>query len=170
MRCLLALCTVFFCIANLQAQHQEQSLVDRLLRPNMELKNDAQSKKFSGASSAAVKSRGSVGTFYLLLNRSEKEFASARNYSTAEFSSRSFNSGAQAVATTQNSSSGKSAFGASSSVHDVRSAYDAQKTTSGPEYAEQRQFIEKGKSQKSLDRRNPPLTIDQVRELLNKNK
>lgn len=171
MRCLLALCTAFFCIANLQAQHQEASLVDRLLRPNMELRNEAQSKKFSGASSAAVERRGAVGTFYLQPNRSEKEFANTRDYSTSEFSSRSYNSGAQAVATTQNRSSNKSAFGASSSVHDVRSAYDAQKVTSGREYAEQqRQFIEKGKSQKSLDRQNPPLTIDQVRELLNKNK
>jgi len=30
----------------------------------------------------------------------------------------------------------------------------------------QHQFREQGKSQKSLDRQNPPMTIDQVRELL----
>lgn len=145
-------------------------MVDRLLRPNMELQNEAQSKKFSGAGSAAVERHGTVGTFYLQPNRSEKKFASARDYSTAEFSSGSFESGAPPVTTKPNRNSDKSAFGASSSAHDVRSAYDAQKTTSGREYAEQRQFIEKGKSQKSLDRQNPPLTIDQVRELLNKNK
>lgn len=170
MRCLLAICTAFLCLANLPAQQQEASLVDRLLRPNMELQNDAQSKKFSGASATVVKRRGTVGTFNLQPNRSEKVFANTRDHSTAEFSSRSFDSGARPVTTMQNRSSNKSAFGASSFAHDVRPAYDAQKATSGREYAEQRQFTEKGKSQKSLDRQNPPLTIDQVRELLNKNK
>jgi len=42
------------------AQHQEPSLVDRLLRPNMELKNNAQGKKF-GANSAVIERRGTVG-------------------------------------------------------------------------------------------------------------
>ena len=37
-------------------------------------------------------------------------------------------------------------------------------------YAENRPFLDQGKSQKSLNRQNAPLTIDQVRELLNKNK
>ena len=37
-------------------------------------------------------------------------------------------------------------------------------------FADQHQFSERGKSQKSFDRQNPPLTIEQVRELLNKNK
>src|SRR4051812_42687229 len=44
-RWLLAFCTGFICIANAQAQHQEPGLVDRLLRPNMELQNKAQGKK-----------------------------------------------------------------------------------------------------------------------------
>ena len=153
----------------MRSQQQETSLVDRLLRPNIELQNKSYNKKFT-ASSAAIERQGTVGTFHLQPNRSEKEFASTRDYSTAEFSSRSFNSGARAVATTQDRSSNKSAFDANSSAHDFRLAYDAQKATSGREYAEQRQFTEKGKSQKSLDRQNPPLTINQVRELLNKNK
>jgi hypothetical protein len=37
-------------------------------------------------------------------------------------------------------------------------------------FADRHQFREQGKSQKSLDQQNPPMTIDQVRELLNKNK
>jgi len=38
------------------------------------------------------------------------------------------------------------------------------------EYAGNRPFLDKGKSQKSLSAQNKPLTIEQVRELLNKNK
>jgi hypothetical protein len=169
-RCLLLLCTVFFCATNLHAQHQESTLVDRLLRPNMELQNDAQSKKYAAANSAGVERRGTVGTFYLQPNRSEKSFAGTADYSTREFSSHSFNSGTGTVATAQNRSASKSASDVNSSVHDIRPAYDAQNAVAGRNYAEQRPFTEKGKSQKSLDRQNSPLTIDQVRELLNKNK
>ena len=62
-----------------KAQRQEPSLVDRLLRPNMELQNSAQRKKFS-ASSAVVERRGTVGTFYLQPNRTEKSFAEPGSY------------------------------------------------------------------------------------------
>jgi hypothetical protein len=37
-------------------------------------------------------------------------------------------------------------------------------------FAGNRPFLDQGKSQKALSRQNPPLTIEQVRELLNKNK
>ena len=170
MRFLLAFCTAFFCLANLYGQQQEQSLVDRLLRPNMELQNDAQSKKFTAANSAVTERRGTVGTFNLQPNRSEKSFAATSDYSTREYGSQSFSSSARSVATTQNRGSNKSASGGNWSARDVHPAYDSRNGISTREYAEQRQFTEKGKSQKSLDRQNPPLTIDQVRELLNKNK
>jgi hypothetical protein len=38
------------------------------------------------------------------------------------------------------------------------------------EYAGNRPFLDRGKSQKSLDAHDKPLTIEQVRELLNKSK
>ena len=38
------------------------------------------------------------------------------------------------------------------------------------EYADNRPFLGKGKSQKSLHAQDKPLTIEQVRELLNKSK
>jgi len=58
----------------------------------------------------------------------------------------------------------------SSNVVDVHSPVDAPKQLTGINFRGQRAFREQGKSQKSLDRQNPPLTIEQVRELLNKNK
>lgn len=135
----------------------------------MELRNDAQGKKFTG-NSATVERRGTVGTFYLPANRSEKSFANPRDYPTSEHSTRSFTSSSRTIVSTQNQSANTEASLGTSNVGDVHAARDAQRGVSTREYAEQRSFIEKGKSQKSLDRQNPPLTIDQVRELLNKNK
>lgn len=136
----------------------------------MELKNKTYSKKFTAPNSAVAEQRGTIGTFYLPPNRSAKSFNDAHNYSTTEFSSQSFKD-SRSVATTQNESSNKSASGASASASGGRPAYESNNAIPAREYVEQqRQFAEKGKSQKSLDRQNPPLTIDQVRELLNKNK
>ena len=55
-------------------------------------------------------------------------------------------------------------------MRDVRAAYDANRVVASHDFGDQRQFTDQGKSQKSLDWQNPPMTIDQVRELLNKNK
>ena len=56
------------------------------------------------------------------------------------------------------------------STRDVDAGYDANKVVSAGDFADQRHFTDRGKRQESLDRQNPPMTIDQVRELLNKNK
>jgi len=153
------------------AQHQEPSLIDRLVRPNLELQNCAQGQKFA-TNSVSVERRGSVGTFYLQPSRTQKKFADEHNYSTQQYTgSATFNSGASNVVVTPNHDAGKPAQLGGSGVLDIRSTHDAHNTVRTREYAEeQRQFKEQGKSQQSLDRKNPPLTIDQVRELLNKNK
>jgi hypothetical protein len=168
-RSLAAFCTAFLCVTSLHAQHQESSLVDRLLRPNMELQNNAQNKKFR-ASAAVFERRGSVGTFYLQPTRSEKSFADARDYSTTDYSARAFNSGTRTIISPQNQNANTLASVKTSAVRDIHATRDAQQGIPTRNYAEQGQFKERGKSQKSLDRQNPPLTIDQVRELLNKNK
>jgi len=153
------------------AQTQEHSLIDRLLRPNMELRNNAQNKKFSDTATV-VERRGKVDTFYMQPNRAEKSFTDSPHYSTAEYTSAAFNSASRTniAAETRRPSTSPPSI-ATSSIRDVRAANDVSNRIAGRDYAEQqRQFTERGKSQKSLDRKNPPLTIDQVRELLNKNK
>jgi hypothetical protein len=47
---------------------------------------------------------------------------------------------------------------------------DAHRHIDGSEFTGKRPFLDKGKSPKSLERKNTPMTIEQVRELLNKNK
>jgi hypothetical protein len=150
------------------AQQQEPSLIDRLLRPNMELQNKAQDKKFV-ANSAVIKHRGSVGTFLLQPNRAEKSFADTRALTTSEYPSRSVSMGRK-ISSTQNRSANTPRPVGTSSARDVHGANAPHDAGASRMFADQHHFLEQGKSQKSLDRQNPPMTIDQVRELLNKNK
>jgi hypothetical protein len=163
------ICLTCLCFSASWAQQQEASLVDRLLRPNMELHNKAQGKRFV-ASSAVVERRGSVGTFVLRPNRVEKSFVNTHTLTTSEYPSRSVTAG-RTISSAQNQSTNTPGPVETSSVRDIHSA-NAPHTagTNSRMFADQHQFREQGKSQKTLDRQNPPMTIDQVRELLNKNK
>jgi hypothetical protein len=163
------LCFVFLWVPASRAQHQEPSLVDRLLRPNLELKNNAQGKKF-GANSAVIEKRSTVGTFFLRPNRKEKSFVDVRVLTAPKYSSRSFHEDAVVAASLQNRNVQTSVNLSTSSARDIHDAYDAHNAIAGRGYVAAGPFREQGKSQKSLDRQNPPMTIEQVRELLNKNK
>jgi hypothetical protein len=167
-RWLLTICLTTLGPSASWAQQQEPSLIDRLLRPNMELQNKAQDKKFI-ASSAVIKHQGSVGTFLLQPNRAEKSFADTRVLTTSEYPSRSVSMG-RTIPSTQNRSANIPGPVGTSSVRDLHSASAPRNASGSRMFADQHQFLEQGKSQKSLDRQNPPMTIDQVRELLNKNK
>ena len=151
------------------AQHQEPSLVDRLLRPNMELQNNAQGKKFM-ADSAVIEGRGTIGTFFLQPNRHEKSFGDLRELAATKYPSRSFYEDAGLASSLQNRKVKAATTISTSSVRGVHETHDAHRATGTRSFAGRRPFQEDGKNQKSLDRQNPPLTIEQVRELLNKNK
>ena len=151
------------------AQNQEQSLVDRLLRPNMELRNNAQGKKFT-ANSTVTSRRGTVGTFYVESRRKEKSFAETRTVAHKEYHARSFENDAALSFSVQNRDANLPGQLKTSPARNLRETHDAYSEVLGRSFVDQRTFREQGKSQKSLDRQNPPLTIDQVRELLNKNK
>lgn len=169
MRWLATLCFVFLWIPASRAQHQDPSLVDRLLRPNMELQNNAQGKKFV-TNSAAIEGRGTVGTFFLQPTRHEKSFTDTRVLTAPKYRSHSFHEKGAAAASVQNRNLNAPANISTSPVRGVHDAYDAHSTIASRSSADQWPFQEQGKSQKSLSRQNPPLTIDQVRDLLNKNK
>jgi hypothetical protein len=134
----------------------------------MELKNKAQGKKFA-ASSIVVQHRGSVGTFLLQPNRIEKSFVDTQVLTTSKYPSRSVSTGRK-IFSTQNRSANMPGAVETFSVPDVHSANAPSSAGISRMFADQHQFRDEGKSQKSLDRQNPPMTIDQVRELLNKNK
>src|SRR2546427_2304253 len=120
------------------AQQQEPSLVDRLLRPNMELHNNAQGKKFV-ASSAVVEHRGSVGTFLLQPNRAEKSFVNTHALTTKEYPSRSVATEPK-TSSTQNRTANIPEPVATSSVRDIHSANNPDKVTANRTFADQHQF------------------------------
>jgi hypothetical protein len=168
-RGLAIVCLIWLRLPASWAQQQESSLVDRLLRPNLELQNSAQGKKFV-ASSAVIERRGTVGTFLLQPNRVEKSVVETHAVTTTQYPSRSLNTDSRESGLFQNQRTNVPAATETSSARDIHDAHDSHSTIASRSFAGQRQFREQGKSQKSLDRQNPPMTIDQVRELLNKNK
>ena len=153
------------------AQDQEKKLVDRLLKPDMTLKNDAQNKKFVGDGSASINKRANVGSFYVYQKPRSKTFSGTREFSTSQFYSQTYRGGRTAYETSphQTFANSKAAY-ASQTAHGVRDAPGSGKKVASGAYAGNRPFLDEGKSQKSLSRKNDPLTIEQVRELLNKNK
>ena len=165
----MTLCLVYLGVPAIYAQEQDHSLIDRLLRPNMELQNNAQGKKFP-TDSVSIEHRGTVGTFFLEPNLRQKSFEDTRVLNTKEYRSRSFNDWSSASAANEIRSAHFSAAVETSNFRGASNAHDADKTVTGRNFADQHPFREEGKSQKSLDRKNLPLTIEQVRELLNKNK
>ena len=154
----------------LRAQDQERKLVDRLLRPDMTLQSTEQKKKFI-ADGTSINKKASVGTFYVEKKPNSKTFSRTPGFSTRQFNSRPYhgnrgvfeNSSQQAVGNSRSAYPTQTARGS-------RNAPQSNKKVASRAYAENRPFLDQGKSQKSLNRQNGPLTIDQVRELLNKNK
>ena len=162
--------SLLIALSCLNGQDQERKLVDRLLRPDMTLQSSEQKKKFI-ADGTSINKKARVGTFYVEKKSKSKTFLGTRELSTQQFNSRPFhgsrsafeNSSQQAVGNSRLSYPTQSALG----PHHVS---QSDKKVASRAYAENRPFLDQGKSQESLTRQNAPLTIDQVRELLNKNK
>ena len=154
-----------------RAQDQEKKLVDRLLKPDMALQNDAQNKKFIGDGSASMNKRANLGTFYVHQKPRSKDFSGTRDFSTTQFYSQTYRGGrtAHEVSSQQTVANSKAIYG-SKTAHGVRDAPQSAKSVASHAYAGNRPFLSEGTNQKSLNRHTEPLTIEQVRELLNKNK
>jgi hypothetical protein len=162
---------LILCLQTASAQEQERTLVDRLLKPNMELQDKTHDKKFIADHGGAVDKRASVGSFYVQEKKNAKKFAATREAPAREFRSQNFRGTKEAAgAKPQREIPNAKRDVPTGNVRDVRKLPDSTKIVDSRDYSGKRQFLERGKSQKSLDRKNPPMTIDQVRELLNKSK
>ena len=163
------LLTAALCRVN--AQDQEKKLVDRLLKPDMALQNDAQNKKFSGDGSASINKRANLGTFFVHQKPNAKNYSGGRDFSTTQFYSQTYRGGRAAyqVPSQQTIANSKATYG-SQTARGIRDAPQSGKKVASRGYAGNRPFLGEGTNQKSLNRHTEPLTIEQVRELLNKNK
>jgi hypothetical protein len=153
-----------------RAQDQESKLVDRLLKPDMTLENFAQNKKFV-ADRTSINKQATVGTFYVQKRSNSKNSYGTRDFSTGQFNSHSYpgQRSASGISSHQPIGNSRSAY-ATQPARGPHDASESEKKVASRSYADNRPFLDQGKSQKSLTRKNKPLTIDEVRELLNKNK
>jgi len=136
----------------------------------MSLQNSEEKKQFT-ADGASVNKKASVGTFYVQKKSNSKQFSETRNFSTSQFNSKPFNGSSSASENSAHQVITNSRVAYPTQTARVpRDAPQSDKKIRSRSYAENRPFLDQGKSQKSLNRQNAPLTIDQVRELLNKNK
>jgi hypothetical protein len=157
-------------LSSLRAQDQERKLVDRLLRPEMTLQSSEQKKKFI-ADGTSINKKARVDTFYVDKKSRTKKFWGTRELSMQQFNSRLFHGSRSAFENSSQQPVGNSRTGyPTQSARGLSDASQSDKKVASRAYAENRPFLDHGKSQKSLNQKNAPLTIDQVRELLNKNK
>jgi hypothetical protein len=166
----LAACTVVLGVLSCAlAQEQERKLIDRLLRPDLTLANHAQDKKFTAAEGASIDKRATVHAFYFQTKSNAKNFSATRRFTTPKFISRLFGRTRSADGASKSVTSSQPAY-ATQSARGVRDVPQSGKKVASATYAGNRPFLDEGKSQKALNQKNAPLTIEQVRELLNKNK
>ena len=133
----------------------------------MSLVNDGQNKRFR-VKTASIDSRETVGTFYLDPKVEQPRFAVTPGISPRQLNPLRLEPVAKENRVGQTRTA-ETKF-PTSSVSELRSTGDAEKRIATSNFPDQRPFRREGKSQKSFDRQHAPLTIDEVRELLNKNK
>lgn len=172
MRAIVAIGIICFGVSTVFAQKQERRLIDRLLKPDTELVNPAQTKKFSDKRSASFDKPARTATFYSPQKSVTKTFAGERSLTPRQFAARHFRAGDSAAYISSRSQppKGDTMIATPVSTAGTREAPESNVSSPVREYARTRPFLDKGKSQKSLHAQDKPLTIEQVRELLNKSK
>jgi hypothetical protein len=168
---LAALMMLLISVCTAVAQKQETKLIDRLLRPNTALSNSAQDKKFVAAGAASFDKRVPSRSFYSPEKKLAKPFPGERAFTPQQFAARHFRMGDSAAnIATRTELTKNDKVVRTAPAPGIRVAPNSTLSSPVREFADNRPFLGRGKSQKALQAQNRPLTIEQVRELLNKSK
>ena len=146
------------------AQEQERKLVDRLLKPDTTLQNPQQTKSFSQQRTTSTHA-SATRSFYIAERNLSRNFVADRQFATTVYSSGNFETKAAGQMKVQ-----KTPTFSTRDAPAVSAAANRSKTFSTGDFGSTRPFLVRGKSPKSLNAQRHPLTIEEVRELLNKNK
>ena len=169
MRTILASGILSLSIAVAVAQEQEQKMLDRLLKPNTTLENSMQTKQFVAGGEVLTK-KAPTKPFFVPRGWWNKKFAGVKEVRPKEFATeQSRFAGTQASTSSRNKLT-KVDDPYRTAAYVTREAPDLRRSVETSEYPGNRPFLLEGKSQKALSAQDRPLTIDEVRELLNKNK
>jgi hypothetical protein len=169
---IVAIGTLLIGISAATAQVQERKLIDRILNPNTALANSAQNKKFTGARPAPFDKSFRSRSFYSPARTVPKTFPEERAFTPRQFAARHFRAGDSTANISSRSQlkNNDTMIATPAATAGTRVAPESNETTPVRQFAGSRPFLDRGKSQKSLQAQNKPLTIEQVRELLNKSK
>ena len=157
-------------LAAANAQEQEQKLLDRLLKPDVSLQNHAGEKQFVAAGTVTGK-QAHTKSFHISQRSLEKEYAGVRPFQAKEFSTAQSRLARKEANTTTRNKLAKVDQPYATAAYVTQNARESGKAMPVADYAEaRRSFLGRGKSQKTLSAQDRSMTIDEVRELLNKNK
>jgi hypothetical protein len=159
------------CAGPALAQEQEGKLLDRLLRPDVGMQNIAQHKHFTVGGNQIDK-QAVAAPFHFQEKSTAKTFADAREFgATNPFATRHSRAGDGTAQITKSARITRTASAASNSMIGTTAAMESGRAMATRDSASStRGFLDQGKSQKALSQQDKPLTIEQVRDLLNKNK
>lgn len=158
---ILSLMAVLLTASMAFAQEQDRKLIDRLLQPNLSLVNRAQGQNFNTPATFNTR-QISPKTFYVPRSPSLRSFPAPPNFTTTQCATSLFPVTSEPVKTTIFHSSTASPSSGFASEND--------KTCRVTTFPVSRPFSDQGNNQKTLNAQERPLTIEQVRKLLNKNK
>ena len=162
---------LLFGVCTAMAQKQEIKLIDRLLRPNTTLENSAQNKKFAAPDDASFDKRVPPRNFYVQERTLTKPYPAERTLPSRQFTARHFRMGDSAAnLATRTQLTKNDTTITPPAAPGIRAAPESTVTAATGDFPGARPFLGRGKSQKALQAYNRPLTIDEVRELLNKSK
>lgn len=137
----------------------------------MSLQNSAQDKQFALSTKSNTGRQAKTKAFYVRDRPAEKQLSRQRNFLTRLFGTgRARENAAPARLRTRHTPTTPQLPTPASRHAMAKPAVPANQTYAVSEFAGTRPFLVQGKSQKALNQRPRPLTIDEVRELLNKNK
>lgn len=153
------------------AQEQERKLIDRLLRPDLTLVNSAQDRKFTGADVTAVDKKIVAKPFHAGKERTARRFSGGKDFPAKGFETREFARAEGTAHTRANAdvASANAEFVIGKNLL-IRASAEEGKVAKTRAYGDNRPFLAKGTRQKNLSEEDKPLTIDEIRELLNRNK
>ena len=143
--------------------------MDRLMKPDMALQNPYGEKQFVARGSTPTK-QARTRDFSVRSRSFGKQFHTSA-FRTKEFgTSRSRYQDSQANLPTRTQIAKTDVPYSTAAYRHAEVAREGGKTVDTSEFSGTRAFLIEGKSQKALSQKDRPLSLDEVRELLNKNK
>ena len=158
------------CINHAWAEDQERKLIDRLLRPDMTLINPAQDKQFSGAGGTVANKNVEAKPFYSGDELATMNFAGIKDFAAKKLRAKTLSNVERAGASDRRADCARLEISLAKSNSFIRTTSDEAKRVETRSYSGSHAFRGKGTRQEILRQQDRPLTIEEVRQLLNKNK